>query len=177
MRISLFATLLLGVACWVGCGGEKIPDGMPELFDFTVIVMQDGKPVDGAMVIMEDPMSKIPYGVTAIAGSDGKAKLTTGQFKGAPAGEYNVAVTKDVETESQYGKMEPPTDTERAEWRANRAKEYRPTHRYVDDKFRVAAESGLTVSITGPGEATVDVSPAVDNIFLPPDSAQEAPAE
>ena len=181
MRSCFFMALLLGTLCFAGCGGEKVPDGMPELFDFTVVVTQDGKPLDGAMVILEDPKGKISYGVTAITDSSGKAKMTTGQWNGAPAGEYNVAVRKDVGTESKYGNVEPSTDTARAQWRANRKSEYRPTHRFVDDQFRDAATSGLTVSITGAGEATVDVSPAVDNVIIPDDSAPEptdgAPAE
>lgn len=176
MRISFYAMLLVGVACMLGCGGQKLPDGMPELFDFEVSVTQDGKPLADAVVVLRDAKGMLNYGVSGTTGSNGKTKLTTGEFPGAPAGEYEVIVTKDVETPSQYGNSIPTTDDAKAEWRANRAAEYRPTHCFVGEKFRDYKTSGLTVSISGAGNATLDVSPACDNIILPPDSAQEAPA-
>ena len=46
------AFVLAALAAAVGCG-PKLPDGMPKLNPTTITVIQDGKPLEGAMVSMK----------------------------------------------------------------------------------------------------------------------------
>lgn len=166
LALLLFPALLLS-----GCGGEKIPDGMPELHPYTILVTQDGKPLEGASIALyATSTSEVPTGLT---GANGKAEMLTRSFKGVPDGEFKVSVKKEVPTPSKYGETAPPTDDQMGEWMANRAKEYRPTHCYVDAKFADANSSGVTVTTTGASEGTVDVGAAVDEIIIPEGSAKE----
>lgn len=77
-----------------GCGGEKIPPGMPKPVPCDVVVIQDDKPLGGAMVRLRsvDGASWTAMGLTDDAG---KATLyTMDRFKGAVPGKYKALVTK-----------------------------------------------------------------------------------
>ncbi len=79
--------LSLGVA---GCGG-----GGPKLVDVTGSVIEDGKPVDNAM-IQFNPSGSVgdSHPAEDLTGSEGTYKLTTrGRFGAAP-GKYHVVITK-----------------------------------------------------------------------------------
>ena len=49
MRKNLFL-LTVCLLFLHGCGGQKLPEGMPKLTPVNLIVMQDGTPLDGAVV-------------------------------------------------------------------------------------------------------------------------------
>jgi len=81
----------------VGCGGEKRPDGFPPIYPVTIHVTQEGEPLEGASVALVAPDGSVPWVVGGTTGADGKVKLRThGQFDGAPAGKYNVQISKTV---------------------------------------------------------------------------------
>jgi len=75
---------------------------MPKIYPVTLTFTQEGKPLVGASIALISPTGEnatwAPGGVTDV---DGKAILRTrGQFKGAIAGKFKIAVTL---TESEGG--------------------------------------------------------------------------
>ena len=88
-------TLLLAIFLLPGCG-ESLPDGMPRLYPASIAVVQEGTPLEGAIVQLipenEDHSAWVPTGTTD---AQGVAVLqTNGRFAGAPLGSYRVTVTK-----------------------------------------------------------------------------------
>ena len=168
--LCLWFCLTSALALFVGCGGEKVPEGMPPLVKFSLTITQDGKALDGAAVSFQT--SSHSYKVDGTTNSSGVVQLlTSGKFKGAPEGEYQVEVKKEIATESKFGNDAPVNPDARAKWDANRLGEYRPTHSYVDKKFGNFETSGLTVQIVKGGSASLEVGSAVDDIIIPKGSS------
>jgi hypothetical protein len=93
-RLILLTTALLIVA---GCNGKKTPDGLPKLYPCEITVIQDGKPLAGATVILFSEDNSVTWGVSGGTLENGVAVMYThGDFKGAPAGKYKVVITKTV---------------------------------------------------------------------------------
>jgi len=86
--------ILLSVA---GCSGPLKPDGFPPLYPVSVLVIQDGKPLGGALVSLHGTEnSPLKWGVFAETDSNGKAVFVThGKFYGAPEGDYLITVEKE----------------------------------------------------------------------------------
>lgn len=109
LSVGLFLTLTLSV--FSGCGGQKLPDGFPKVYQVTVNVVQDGKPLEGANVLFyaEDEANS-RWGIGGCTDATGNAIMAVnGKYKGAPAGKYKVTVTKIV-TESNQDKIPPQPD-------------------------------------------------------------------
>ena len=95
-KILLSCALVAAVATSLtGCGPKK-PDGMPEVYPFTV------KVVDGSTPIADVQVFFIYDGKCVVAGTTDAKGVATMQTtlqnyteKGAPAGEYRVTCTKD----------------------------------------------------------------------------------
>ncbi|MDO5566108.1 MAG: hypothetical protein Q4G59_05580 [Planctomycetia bacterium] len=139
---------------------------MPELIPFEIKVTQDNKPLEGAYVSLKG--EKIAYLVDGVTDSNGVATLMTqGKFRGAPADQYKVAISKRVETPSKFQSSPPDDETLLAQWEKDRASEYRPTHNYIEKKYGDTATSGFTVSIAAKGTFVFDVGKAVDEITIP----------
>jgi len=81
----------------VGCSRQLKPDGFPPLYPVSVLVIQDGKPLGGALVSLHGTEnSPLKWGVFAETDSNGKAVFVThGKFYGAPEGEYLITVAKE----------------------------------------------------------------------------------
>jgi hypothetical protein len=82
----------------IGCGDSSRPKDLPKLFPCTVIVTQDGKPLDEAVVKLitqEDNATK--YKPVAITGKDGKVIVSTYGFPGVPVGKYKVVIIKNID--------------------------------------------------------------------------------
>jgi hypothetical protein len=100
-RIILFFVMSVPFM-FIGCG-EKLPSDMPQLYPLTLTVIQDGKPLDRAVVelICKDTQSK--WGGTGLCDTSGKAEIyTQGKYKGVPAGTYSIIVTKHFTEPSKY---------------------------------------------------------------------------
>lgn len=86
------ALLALSALFCAACGGS----GLNEVQG---TVLHQGQPAKGAVVLFhpkdKKPDAQIPSGTT---GDDGKFTLMTGLKSGAPAGDYNVAVTWPMES-------------------------------------------------------------------------------
>jgi len=80
-----------------GCSKQLKPDGFPPLYPASVQVIQDGKPLEGALVSLHGTQdSPLKWGVFAETDSNGKAVFVThGKFYGAPEGEYLITVEKE----------------------------------------------------------------------------------
>ena len=172
--IVFFLAVMTALSFAVGCSKQKLPDGMPELVSFTLTVTQGGQPLEGAAVTLKSDAHT--YVVTGLTDGKGVVDMkTSGDYAGAPAGDYKATVTKKVTTPSAFGDQAPPSDKEAAEWQANRQKEYRPTHSYVDKKYADWGTTDLAVSIAAGGSAALEVGAAVDDLEFPEDSAKEPP--
>ncbi len=160
-----FFLSLLGLALAVsalGCGQKK-PDGMPDLEQVALTVIQDGKPLDGATVNLKstDPGNKWTSGGRTDA--TGVANLVThGQYKGVPVGKYKVAVSKTV------GEGTPPPPSPIDEESARKYKEYVDSgatyeeFSVVDSKFGIIETTTLEIEVVkGKNDLSVDVGPAV----------------
>jgi hypothetical protein len=100
-HIFLFFVMSVSFAL-IGCG-EKLPHDMPKLYPLTFTVIQDGKPLDKAVVelIRKDTQSK--WNGTGLCDVSGKAEIyTQGKYKGVPAGIYSIIVTKHFTEPSKY---------------------------------------------------------------------------
>lgn len=98
LTFVLLVFLLLGP---LGCSrGPQKPEGLPDLHPVTLTVIQDGKPLDGAIVSLRPLDSSNHWGSNGLTDANGKAIIKThGDFAGAPVGKYKVAVIKtEVET-------------------------------------------------------------------------------
>lgn len=106
--ISIF--LLSAVVILSGCGGPERPADLPRLYPCTVTVVQDGRPLEEAIVnfISIDPSFK--WSVFARLDASGTGKVfTQGLFPGAPEGEYKVVLSKEDTVTEKVGRAVPPT--------------------------------------------------------------------
>ena len=91
--------LVLPVVCLLflpGCGGQKLPDGMPKLTSVVLTVKQDGAPLEGAVVglLPLDPANS-RWNAGGVTDKNGQAKIRTlAQYDGAVPGKYKVTVVK-----------------------------------------------------------------------------------
>ena len=97
--ISLVAFLCL--SSLVGCSkGPKKPADLPKLNPTTIVVKyDDGTPVADATVMLRLAQSTgaRTWNLTGVTDATGSLELMTdGNWLGAPAGEYQAAVTKEV---------------------------------------------------------------------------------
>lgn len=167
--------LFVAVLC-SGCGGGvKLPSDLPKLHPTVITVIQDDKPLAGAMVAMEnvDPeMEK--WSCVALTDDAGKATVQTkGQYVGAPEGTYKVTVTKqemDRGPSPYEGAPNAQTDPDeynawlsKNEARIAAAEARTPvTHDLVDPQFGTIAKTSLEVTITaGKNQHTLDVGKAM----------------
>ena len=95
MRNILFFMTFLAAVALTGCG-EKLPSDMPALVPCDIVVMQDGKPLEGAVVRLQ-PTDNSEWSAMGRTDSSGKMSVfTRDKYKGAVPGKYKVAVTKNV---------------------------------------------------------------------------------
>ena len=92
----LFSTLLL-----CGCGDSSRPKDLPSLFSCTVLVIQDGKPLEEARVEFHTGGEQ-KYVPVAYTDASGIAAMQTHGFSGAPAGKYKITVSKNIEDNIVY---------------------------------------------------------------------------
>lgn len=136
----LYHTLCIVCCLWlVGCGSRS---HIPGLVDVQITITQEGKPFEGAIVVLEAPGKM--FSPSGVSNKNGVAVIhTSGTEKGAQEGEYKVCVTKTVTIET--GKM----------------KEIVETWRYVEPQYAHSDTTPLAVSVKGKTKATFDVGKAL----------------
>ena len=100
-RVAAWAFVFSLVFSTVGCQKSGRPSDMPKLVKIKIVLTQEGQPLVGALVNMipTDETSKYPSGGT----TDDKGicePRTRGKFQGAPAGTYDVTVSKQAVEET-----------------------------------------------------------------------------
>ena len=171
----LFSLLLIAVlAAAFGCEERPHSDQMPDLLPAKFKLIQEGTPVEGAIVRMYT--TEHHYGVYGKSDADGIVELKTNNDdnKGAPVGKYKVTVSKVEITPSKFGE-EMPSETKAAqEWQANRNAEYRPSFDLVNWAYKKQTTTNLTVAIKQDGSVDppeLELGPPTRDEFIPPDSA------
>lgn len=165
---SIFAasTLAASLLLAVGCGGQKTPPDMPKLQPTTIVITQEGAPVEGASVQLVKP-DDLNYKWLAggLTDAQGRCEIQThGKYKGAPEGEFAVIVYKTTTSESETRKNVPtPSDPdEAAEWSRKVAEEER-TVEEIDPKYKKADTTDLRITVkSGKNEETFDVGAKVE---------------
>ena len=136
MQTFTFFVLTAMVLFLTGCG-EKLPSDIPALVPCEIVVIQDGKPLEGAVVRLQ-PTGNSEW--TAMGRTDASGKMsvfTRDKYKGAVPGKYKVIVAKTV-VESGAGFY------------------------LVDQQFGTAASTPLEIDVAkGTPTHTVDVGEAV----------------
>jgi hypothetical protein len=133
---------------------------MPKLFSVQITIIQDGKPLDGALVSLEEPSGNINFTVCGTTNSSGIAELYThGDYKGAPLGKYKVRVIKNVDDERGPAPPEhkPEYSKFMDEWKKNPPQ----TYMYVEKQYSDVNTTPLEIEITGKMTQTLDVGKAV----------------
>jgi hypothetical protein len=146
--------LLFGLVAGLGCG--PVDDGLPRTVKATGVVLCDGKPLEGAaIVLMQDSGSNFARG---ISDASGNFSLNTFETKsGAVPGAYKVTVSKTVTVDKATPASVPKTLAEDSQHAAE-GDEGRGSASWVNDlpdKYNSPATSGLSVTI--PEEGTSDI--------------------
>lgn len=142
MRIAL--TVLTAALCLlIASGGCGRAANRPKTVKVTGVVLYNGQPVEGALVML---VATDPNGRGAVGKTDAQGKFTLTTFDpndGAIPGIYNVAISKTIlegepppENPQNTGGMEPDKRV---------SKDLLPT------RYKVAATSGLKAEIKEPG--------------------------
>ncbi|MDO4587269.1 MAG: carboxypeptidase regulatory-like domain-containing protein [Planctomycetia bacterium] len=98
IRYIILSFLIFGLLISVSCNQKSRPDGMPELYPFSIKILQEGQPLVEANVVLhpeDKALSRWPCG--AYTNAEGIAEFRTyGSHSGAPAGKFKVVVQKVV---------------------------------------------------------------------------------
>ena len=135
---------------------------MPKLYPATVTVMQDGRPLEGAEIVLINTDPAVNWSAGGVTDKNGIVKLRTmGQYEGAPLGKYKVGVRK-VEVPDIALPLDIPSDPEELREYQRLAREIAEnTFFLVEEKFSIG-RTQLEVEITASNyNGTVDVSPAI----------------
>ena len=170
MQKKFFALLgAVALTAVVGCGGPKKPADLPELYPVKITVIQDGKPLEGASVQLNDPSLAIRFVMGGKTDAKGVAVIKTdAQFAGAPAGKFKVTVSKEDIPELPADLAGgPPTDpAELAEYNKKLAEHSDSACDTVDLQFKKMGTTPAEIEVTTSGaETTVDVGEKVNISF------------
>lgn len=170
MKNTLFAFFgAVALAAVVGCGGPKKPADLPDLYPVKITVIQDGKPLEGASVMLNDPELKVRFTMGGKTNAQGVAEIKTdAQFPGAPVGKFKVTVAKEdvPELPPELQGAQPTDPAERAEFDRKLAEHSASICDTVDLKFKRMNTTPEEVEVTTSGaEKTVDVGERVDVPF------------
>ncbi|MDR3198745.1 MAG: hypothetical protein LBU34_12830 [Planctomycetaceae bacterium] len=98
MKLFQILILLLPIPVLIGCSSKK-PDGFPSVYPATIVITQNGKPLEGAVVILESSAERTRWsagGKTDVTGSVQPATVQ-GNYSvpGVPAEDFFVTITKN----------------------------------------------------------------------------------
>lgn len=96
LLLNCSVLLLVPAFCLIGCIRQYRPPGLPKLYPCQVTLTQEGKPVEGATVLLSaKEEGSCPWTVSGITNEQGTASLVTyGQFAGAPEGTFLILLDK-----------------------------------------------------------------------------------
>jgi len=165
MRILTITAFITLVPFIIGCGSAR-PKEMPETVPCKITVLDNGKPIQGAVVTLYNKTVSGSLLIEGMTNASGVAEIKTtwGSYttKGAPLGTSQVTVDKYVEV--------PPstvTEKEMERWTSEQGAKYEREREEMIDKLRIipkeiALISSTPLSITvesGAGAAlTVDIN-------------------
>ncbi len=97
MNVLLVLSAIIIFGLTSGCGRDRRPDGMPDIYPCSVYVTQENQPLENADVILiSDDPGMNSWSIAGKTDAAGKAMLKThGKFNGAPVGSYTVLISKD----------------------------------------------------------------------------------
>jgi hypothetical protein len=97
MKLFQILILFLPIFVLIGCSSPK-PDGFPRVYPATITVTQDGKPLEGAVVILEHSAERTRWSAGGKTDATGSIQPATVQgnysVPGVPAEDFLVTVTK-----------------------------------------------------------------------------------
>ena len=165
-RIVLMTPLFLAcLFAFSGCRQERRPDGMPPLHPCRITIIQDGQPLEGAIVTLHSTGQGTNWGPSGTTVADGIAIIyTQGQFRGVPEGNYKVTIRKEetisLATPEQLAAIE-KAKAENPKW-------YDPpnikqeTWRLVEKQYTDAKETPLELIVSkGTNNVEFDLGKAV----------------
>lgn len=155
--LSLFATVVVFI---VGCGGQKLPDGMPKLNPTTVTLTVDGKPFAGGIISLFPATGTFQWSVSGVTDESGQAIIKThGNYNGAPEGEMRVCVQAVRNIEGETSATEMPTDDydKMVAWQ-KAVQDERQTFLVAGAEYGAAETTPLTMTISkGKNSQTFDI--------------------
>ncbi|MDR1493714.1 MAG: carboxypeptidase-like regulatory domain-containing protein [Planctomycetaceae bacterium] len=163
--ISLFCLSILTYLCLfpLGCI-QKLPPGIPTLYPAEITIIQDGKPLADASVVIINLTPSVNWSGGGNTNKNGVLKLKTmGQYHGVPLGKYKVSVQKIEYPGDIVLPLNPPYEDKAAMKEYNRLlKKYEDnTFQLVDNKFSLI-NTPLVFEVTPQNlRITLDVSPAI----------------
>jgi len=94
--------LLFPLFLFCGCSDQSSrPSDLPPLFPCTVLILQDGKPLEGAFVEFH-AVTEQKYQPAAFTDASGNAVILTYGFSGVPSGTYKVTVIRNIDDDHVY---------------------------------------------------------------------------
>ena len=169
-------TGLFAAALCAGCG-EKLPSNLPKLHPTVITVIQDGKPLPGALIKLVNVDPTIDWACVAKTDASGKATMkTSGMYDGAPEGTYKATVVKQ-EVESGDDPYADAPDPEKEpvkyqEWKMQNAAKIEAAerriavvHDLVDPQYGNMSDSKFEIVVaSGTKQHTLDVGKAVRTV-------------
>ncbi|MCL2744778.1 MAG: hypothetical protein FWE67_13095 [Planctomycetaceae bacterium] len=166
MKKLLLVIVLLSFVS--GCGGQQRPDGFPKVFPVELTVMQEGKPLATASVSLQSPNTK--WAIGGATDDNGKVKLVTNGYPGAPAGKYKVVIMK-VFSEGMEERARISAEGGGSEESVAAANKIKVTHySFVKPEYNDIDKTPVEVEITESTKTLeVDAGPAVKIVLQMPD--------
>jgi hypothetical protein len=163
MKKYLPILLLLFFCSFLGCS-EKRPENMPMLYPVRLILVQEGKPLAGAMVLLKRHSETTKYSCGGMSDANGVVKIQThGKYAGVPEGSYTVTVSKTITERSGPWDKIPSEETAARTWlQENRSQLKETNYLIVDPKYGNSQTSDLNISVTTKGlKTTLDLGSPV----------------
>ncbi|MCF0234054.1 MAG: carboxypeptidase regulatory-like domain-containing protein [Thermoguttaceae bacterium] len=137
---TLCAGAALAVLVLVGCKKNNRPDDLPDGVECVVSVVQDGKPLEGATLLLNGvDAGNQKYAPGGTTDANGDCSLCTYGFPGVAPGKYKVCIWKDVQ---EGGETE--IDEETGEETSVVGQEFMT----VEQQYRIPNLTPLEVEIT-----------------------------
>ena len=158
---KLFVGVVVALCFCSGCSkGPEKPQGFPELFPCQITITQGGSPLESAHVVLFPKTGRSNgWSTEGLTDANGVAEMKThADFKGAPAGDYIVRVSKIALSPSDLPATEPTDPVEYEKWYNARQLEKRIKYRLVKAEFDDMTKTPLAITIaSGKNEAIFDV--------------------
>ena len=143
MKSNRFLPFILsGIVIFVlGCGGPKTPPDLPKLYPCKIMVIQDNKPLEDALILVRHDSG---FGFAGRTDAKGVAVIMAdGRWPGVPEGEHVVTISKIIEPTD----VQAPQSMFTAEGRNYMEQLAKETKETVDLKFSDAKKSELRLKV------------------------------